>query len=368
MIRRALALGLVLGLVPAAVPFIGASAHEEVPGVRAVIDRITPTLPGVTVQTVISVADELVVDNPTSTDLLVLADTGEPFLRIGPSGVFGNVHSPTWFLSNDPTGTTVPPKDASPSAPPLFARVSTGHSWGWFDHRTHRVPLATAPLVPDPSKPVRLESWTIPMRFGAEAVTVSGHREYRAPQGAWAARVVKSPKGVRAVALPGPIPAITVRPDRSAGTVTVIGEAGERMAQITETGLVVNEASPTWAFTEEAEGSLSPSGLVGPDQPPRWRDNPNGELTWLDHRAQVVTADGNGRPGQRKRWSIPVLVGNKADAIEGETSWVPAASSSRLVRRHSGGVPAALWLGGAVAVVVVAGGVALGRRKRRRAG
>jgi hypothetical protein len=366
-IRRALALGLALGLVLAAVPLIGASAHEEVPGVRAVIDRITPTLPGVRVQTVISVADELVVDNPTATDLLVLADTGEPFLRIGPSGVFGNVHSPTWFLSNDPTGTTVPPKDASPSAPPLFARVSTGHSWGWFDHRMHRVPLATAPLVPDPSKPVRLESWAIPLRYGAEAVTVSGHREYRAPQGAWAARVVKSPKGLRAIALPGPIPAITVRPQRSAGTVTVIGEAGERMAQITDTGLAVNEASPTWAFTEEAEGSLSPSGLVGPDQPARWQDKPNVELTWLDHRAQVVTPDGNGRPGQRKRWSIPVLVDGRRAAIEGETSWV-AASSSPPAGRHGHGVPLAAWLAGGAAVAAVAGGVALGRRKWRRAG
>src|SRR5581483_3341602 len=87
-----------------------ASAHQTVPGVVDVLDRVVPPLPaGVTVQVAVSVSDQLVVANPTPTDLVVLGDDGEPFLRIGAQGTFANLRSPTWYRDNDPTGSTPPP-------------------------------------------------------------------------------------------------------------------------------------------------------------------------------------------------------------------------------------------------------------------
>lgn len=73
-----------------------ASAHGADPSIRTVLDRIEPEVPGVTIQGVASVSAELVAENTTPTELVALAETGEPFLRIGPEGVLSNVASPTW--------------------------------------------------------------------------------------------------------------------------------------------------------------------------------------------------------------------------------------------------------------------------------
>jgi hypothetical protein len=331
-----------------------------VPGVRAVVDAVEPALPaGVTVQTVISVSDQMIVENRTPTDLVVLGEGGEPFLRIGPQGVFANVKSPTWYRSNDPTGTAAPPKDADPAAPPSFARASAEPSWGWFDHRMHKVTLSKAPTL----KAARLESWEVPMRYGDTAVVVKGHREYKPLTGAFDAKVLKAPAGLRALALPGVVPALAVSVAGAGPVVTILGEHDEPMARLSAAGgLEVNEASPTWVFTAEARGGAPRTGAVGPSEPPRWVKQGGGaQVTWLDRRAQLVTPDGEGRPGQQKRWRVPVLVGERPGAIEGVTAWAPfptapASPSSRPWWRSP-------WATGGAAALVAAAAVAwLGRR------
>jgi hypothetical protein len=301
---------------------VRADAHEELPGVRAVLDSVTPKLPdGVVVEARISVSDQLVVENRTPTDLLVLGEGGEPFLRIGPQGAFANIKSPTWYRSNDPTGAAVPPKDADAAAEPVFARITTDPAWGWFDHRMHRVSLTRPPgLAVD--KPIRLESWAIPMRYGDLAVTVKGHREYRTPNGLWRATVRSSPPELRVFALTGEIPLLSaVRPMSDAPVVTILGEGGEPMARLAPNGVEVNEASPTWAFTKEAQGGAAPSGAVGVGEPPRWVKQSAAQVLWLDRRGQVVTPDGRGRRGQRKEWRVPVLVGERRADVVAETVW-----------------------------------------------
>lgn len=355
-----------------------AGAHEEVPGVSSVVDSIQPALPaGVKVQTLVSVADQMVVENRTDTELVVLGDAGEPFLRIGPGGVHANLNSPTWYRSNDPTGTATPPERADPKAEPVFARASKEPTWGWFDHRLHRRALAGAPAVDDADKPVRLEEWEIPMRYGSTAVLVKGHREYRFPPGAFAADVVSTPAGVKVAALGGgsvPLLALTATA-ASTQNVTVLGEGGEPMARLTPTGLEVNEASPTWVFTAESKGGYRRVEPVGAGEPPRWVKSGGNQLSWLERRAQVVTPDGIGRPGQRKTWTVPVLVGDTAGAIEGVTTWVSSKLPERPVPEvevkgpsEGDGWPVQVALGavGAAAVVGVYFGVA--RLRRRRAG
>ena len=372
MTRRLAALAIALAALAGAVGASGpVSAHEEVPGVRAVIDAVTPPLPaGVTVQSAISVADQLVAANTTAVDLMVLGDGGEPFLRIGPEGVFGNLRSPAWYRANDPTGTAVPPASATadPAVEPVWGRVAKEPAWGWFDHRLHRSPLTTAPAGAKPGEPLRLEEWTVPMRYGTTAVAVAGHREYVQPAGSAHPRVVRAPDALRVVALAGPVPGVTVYlKDLAAAPVTVLGPDGEPIARLSGSDVEVNEASPTWVFTAGAKGGFTPSGPVGASEPPRWRRVGAGrQVTWLERRAQAEA------PGADRAWRVSVLVGGPGGGeqfIEGVTEWVPTASSAPSVpaggSRRSGGVP---WR----SVLIILGGVALGTTigvlRRRRVG
>lgn len=334
-----------------------ALAHEEMPGVKAVLDSITPPLPaGVTVQTAISVSDQLVVQNTTGVDLIVLGEAGEPFLRIGPQGTFANIKSPTWYRSNDPTGAAVPPESADPKAEPVYARVTTDPSWGWFDHRMHRTTLTKAPAGAAPDKEVRLESWLIPMRYGGTPVAVQGHRAFELPGGRFEATVVRSPAEVRAVAFNGTVPAIGLflhNAKTSAVTVTVLGAEGEPFARLSAAGVEVNEASPTWVFTAQGKGAgYQPTGAVGAKEPPRWKKESTGDqVTWLERRAQVVN------PGESRGWEIPVLVGERADVISGVTKWqatsAAASSSSAKTKKSGKSSPSPLWY-----VLMFAGGAA----------
>jgi hypothetical protein len=369
-LSRTAAAALLLGVAAAVfAPVPPVPAHEEVPGVKAVVDSVSPALPaGVTVQTVISVSDQLIVENRTGVDLVVVGEVGEPFLRIGPQGTFANVKSPTWYRSNDPTGTAVPPPSASsdPATPPSFARVSPEPSWGWFDHRLHRARLATAPAVKDPLKPTRLEEWEVPMRYGAQGVVVKGHREYQLPAGSFQPKVERAPEGLRAVALPGVVPGLALFAAPGTPVVTVLGEGGEPMARISGSKVEVNEASPTWVFTAEGQGGFTPSGTVGASEPPRWKVvGSSSQVTWLERRAQAV---GAGQPGQEQRWEVPVLVGDRRDVIAGVTRWVPTsltAPGRTTVRRRAarGGPSPWVWfaVGAGVAGLALVGRLLLTR-------
>ncbi|MDQ1439088.1 MAG: hypothetical protein QOK43_2717 [Acidimicrobiaceae bacterium] len=330
---------------------------------RAVIDSITPRLPkGVVIEARISVADQLVVQNATSTDLIVLGEQGEPFLRIGPQGAFANLKSPTWYKSNDPTGAAIPPKDADPAAEPVFGRMTSEPAWGWFDHRLHRGVMATPPAVKN-RKPVRLESWTVPMRYGDQAVTVKGHREYQFPSGDWEAKITRVPDGLKAMAFSSQIPLLSVFGVPADGpTVVVLGEADEPMARFAGGKVEVNEASPTWTFTAEAKGGHQPTGPVGSREPARWVAQSSDQVLWLDRRAQFFTPDGQGRKGLKKTWRLPVQVGDKRVEIVGETRWQESQLPGQSGRGGSMPWPVVIGVGLVVGVGV---GVGVGRLRRR---
>lgn len=334
-----------------------AAAHEEVPGVRAVLDAVEPPLPpGVTIQAQISVADQLIAENRTPTDLFVLGDEGEPFLRIGPQGTFANIKSPSWYRSNDPTGAAVPPDDADPKAEPVFARVSAEPVFGWFDHRLHKGLLTRPPAVEDPDKPVVLESWTVPMRYGDQPVSVKGHREYKFPSGFFTSRIVSSPPELTALALSGTIPAVTVqRASASSPPITVLGEGGEPMLRLTAEVVEANDASPTWVFTQEAKGSSLPVRPVGVGEPPRWVRQAAAQATWLDRRGQLLTDGHEPKVGDRKEWRVPVLVGERRAEIVAETTFA-RATPGRPPSDDGGGWPwwQSVLVGGGAGVLAMA--------------
>src|SRR5215211_6511023 len=159
------ALAVVLGAAALAVPATPAAAHSSDPSVRPVLDTVEPALPGVTVQLAQSVTAQMVVANPTPSTLSVLDGDGQPFLRIGPEGVFANRASPWWYLTNSPNGDASIPAGAQPGAPPRWEQVAAEPAWGWFEHRLHPAPAERparrVPRPPDDDpgalvRPVRL--------------------------------------------------------------------------------------------------------------------------------------------------------------------------------------------------------------------
>jgi hypothetical protein len=69
--------------------------------------------------------------------LIVLGYEGEPYLRVGPDGVFRNSRSPATYLNTTRYGGVTVPPDADPNAPPNWVKIGSGRTVLWHDHRTH---------------------------------------------------------------------------------------------------------------------------------------------------------------------------------------------------------------------------------------
>ena len=100
------------------------------------IVSVSPEVPGVTVR-ILQFGDEFELVNDTSTDVLVPGYSDEPYLRIGPDGVWRNANSPATYLNLDRFGNAQPPARADASAEPDWQQVSTEPRYVWHDHRTH---------------------------------------------------------------------------------------------------------------------------------------------------------------------------------------------------------------------------------------
>lgn len=126
------------------------------PGIRNELVEVDPSLPsGVSVQVVISAADQLVAANPTDEVLEIPGADGEPFLRIGPDGVLANFRSPTWHrtLNPDQGGALPPEADAdaplrpAPLRPGLDRAAASGRRWR---HRGHGVRTPSSEVAERP--------------------------------------------------------------------------------------------------------------------------------------------------------------------------------------------------------------------------
>jgi hypothetical protein len=169
----AVAVSLVATAPPAAAHSVsGISSSNWVTKVLA----IKPALPGLTVKAVqLGNYIELTNHGP---DVVVLGYEGEPYLRVGPSGVFENLRSPATYLNRTRQGTTLIPPVASddPATPPTWHRISTGHTAVFHDHRTHWMGgLLPAPIRADPHRSFQLKpNWQIQLRQGPVQTSVTG--------------------------------------------------------------------------------------------------------------------------------------------------------------------------------------------------
>ena len=174
--RGGMVAGLALLLVgaaagPAAAHAVGTGT--EASNYRTTVHGIDQGTPGISVRAVAGGLLELT--NRSNEEVLVLGYRLEPYLRVGPGGVFENQRSPSTYTNRFRTAPASIPSEFDPQAAPEWRRIGDGPSAGWHDHRAHWTgpdpPLVKASpgalhvVVPD---------WEVPLRQGDRTMVVRG--------------------------------------------------------------------------------------------------------------------------------------------------------------------------------------------------
>jgi hypothetical protein len=161
-----------VGAGPAAAHAVGGAQASNY---QTRILSVQPVVPGLTVE-VADAGARLRVVNHTGREVMVLGYAGEPYLRVGPAGVFENRHSPATYLNRARLNPAPPPPAASADAPPLWHRIGDGDTVAWHDHRTHW--MGTTDPPPVKAAPGRTQEvvpgWQVELRVGSQPVRVSG--------------------------------------------------------------------------------------------------------------------------------------------------------------------------------------------------
>ena len=90
---------------------------------------------------------------------------GEPFLRLRPTGVEVNRHSPTWRYSAQAKGEELPEAAADPSAAPDWSLVASSPAYAWLDPRA---------LIADVGDEDITHDWLVPIVVDGRRVEVAG--------------------------------------------------------------------------------------------------------------------------------------------------------------------------------------------------
>jgi len=192
MTRRPARVGIVLALAGFLLTVVLASpaAAHGVGGVQprnyeTTLLRVSPRVPGVELS-VVDLGDRLSLTNHTDRDVVVLGYDNEPYLRVGPRGVFENRRSPATYLNTSLVPTQRPPKIADSSAVPEWRKVSSGATVNWHDHRAHYMGSDDPPAVQrDPSTRHLVDRWAVELRAGDRTIRASGELVYVPPPSVW---------------------------------------------------------------------------------------------------------------------------------------------------------------------------------------
>src|SRR4030095_6732929 len=113
--------------------------------------------------------------NRSDEEVLVLGYRLEPYLRIGPAGVFENQRSSSTYTNRFRTAPASIPSEFDPQAAPEWRRIGDGPSAGWHDHRAHWTRPARAAVKASPGAPrVVVPDWEVPLRQGDRTMVVRG--------------------------------------------------------------------------------------------------------------------------------------------------------------------------------------------------
>jgi hypothetical protein len=134
------------------------------------VDDFEPGVPGIALRH-IATTGQLQLTNRSDIEVTVLGYSDEPYLRVGPDGVWRNERSPATYLDADPSGKGAVPAAADPTAPPEWTQVSESTSVRWHDHRSHW--MGGTPTGPSVG-PTEIAHWSIPFLVGDQRVDATG--------------------------------------------------------------------------------------------------------------------------------------------------------------------------------------------------
>lgn len=216
---------------------------------RTEVTEVTPARPGLSVRAVEAGA-RLELTNTGDRDVEVLGYSGEPYLRVGPDGVYENVRSPATYLNRTIAGDTRLPAEADPAAAPQWRRVDDSSTARWHDQRALWRESGPPPQVrAAPDREHRVRDWVVPLRAGTEPMEIRGTLDWVPPPDAYTWWVVAT-LGLLAVGALGLLPAGSV-------------PGGRALAGLG--GLLVLGGLAAVAFTVGREldaGARGPGGLL----------------------------------------------------------------------------------------------------------
>ena len=171
-------LAVVLGVIGIAAVAPGvASAHvgRTLPVATDFTARITEPVPGIDAK-VTDGDQSLWLRSPASAVVTVRGILGEPLLQFDARGIWLNLRSPT--AQSDRIDRTELRPTAS-GTPPLWHRVTSGHSYLWHEHRLHA--LETIARTAGSAGP-----WSVPFVVDGRRRSLRGVLDYSAPGAVWA--------------------------------------------------------------------------------------------------------------------------------------------------------------------------------------
>ena len=146
----------------------------------------TPSVPGVAIR-LRDLGRRVEVANATKTDVVISGYSNEPYLRVGPDGVYQNSRSPTLYQNQvtTPGVAAVIPPEASASAPPDWHRVSRAHVVRWRDQRTRHEGAAPPAVQRAPHQTHIVSTWSILMTWGTTQIVANGLIRWTPGPAAW---------------------------------------------------------------------------------------------------------------------------------------------------------------------------------------
>ncbi|MGN9778707.1 hypothetical protein ACTMS0_23540 [Micromonospora sp. H33] len=173
---------------------------------RTEVTAVTPARAGLTARAVEAGA-RLELTNTGDRPVEVIGYSGEPYLRVGPDGVYENRRSPATYLNRTLAGDTRIPAEADPAAPPDWRQVDGSTTVRWHDQRALWRESAPPPQVrAAPDREHRVRDWVVPLRADGEALEIRGTLDWVPPPDAytwWVAATL----GLLAVGALGLLPA-----------------------------------------------------------------------------------------------------------------------------------------------------------------
>lgn len=132
-----------------------------------------PEVEGIEVRAV-DLGDRLELRNRTDDEVLVLGYQEEPYLRIGPDGVFENRASPSWEANRD-ADADVPSGQSGADQEPRWVRIGSGDTVSWHDHRAHWMRNEDPPAVrDDPNREHSVQSFEVLLEHDGRRIVVPG--------------------------------------------------------------------------------------------------------------------------------------------------------------------------------------------------